>query len=1825
MKCAFLILFCFLPWIARSAETENPSLEASAVHFEPSGGSIEPGTVLTLTFPTSMIDSTNIDVPNQPWPIISRPKLEGEFLWKSSTEGEFKVKRVKAGATYHFGLAPDLTDLAHQPVPAKDWSAEYTTPPFSVTTDFEVRHELSSQPQLPLESTYEVRLTEVVEHTFFQDRDSRQRFPVNVIQGLEDSAQAREFRVTPRAPLPVARTYDLIVDGLVDAGSQEPLSYPRVFPAGTTAPLKIEWVGAFNRALEEPMIQIKFNDEFDPARVTPENVRIEPAVENLKLLADGQIVTVKGDFDLAQHYVVTVFPDLKGQRGYALPVQSKWGATFHPRDPCLIFPSSQLFMRALKELHFSFLQVNTGPVEWKLARIPLEKLGAVSARLSEFEQAQVNPLTGKSMVDPRTGFSLMRPTDLLIQSFGLPVVSRGALDASNGEEETLREIRCESSDSQPFSGPYLLEANTRPVEGRMVGNRSIILVSNYIVSQKHSPDSVIVRIAGMADAQPVAGLAVRAITAENIELQRATTDQNGLATFSRAELFPAKQPPAAHLIVDTVDGPVVRSLDDNAGYTSGSEVSTVPQNRRAAIITDRNLYRPGQAVKMKGIVRDANGTQLVVPEASEVSWQVAAGDEMRIVKEGTATLSSVGAWETSWEVPLNVRTGHYQIRCRIGKDAYAGMADVDVEEYRVPLFSVIAEAANEVGPVAHVRISSAYFHGAPNAGARVHWKATWTATAETREESFKCYNGYTEVGPRLDPDNVPTKTVEGDTQLDEHGQALLQCEAPFANNLAVGLCDILWRAEVTSVDGQTLVGGASASLSSAPVRLAVQATEEAGAVKTVQVQIRAFNLENQPVTDIALQSDLFFVVTKTVKEQVAPFVYRYRNTDQFTKVASQELPGSGTIHFDAPQTGRYVVAVSAPGVRTPLVSDETTVTGEEPAELPVENETSFQIEQRSEPLVPGETAVLTTKAPFPGIAWVSIETDKILDTLLVPIPGNAGRIEIPIKDAYAPNAFVSIYLTRPGGEHALPLERFAYTQLVVHRPDWNLKIEPHLPALTAQPGELIHGQLRVTSEGKPLPDADLALFVVDDAVLQLGGWELPDLVGSFYYQRVFGIKSYESLDSLQEAITRQSLTHKGFVIGDGGEEKIGNVVNVRKEFQTLAFWAGALKTDLDGNASFDFTAPDNLTTFRLVAVGETKDSRFGADAGTTLKVFKPVLVQAALPRFLRDGDNIELRAIVHQNFADSDELHVHCLTDASCILSGTADQTATVRRNVPAVFRFQAKVTDYERRPTKIRFNVTAQTDAKMTDSIEVTLPVDPPTVTRVESVAGSLSSAQLDVQTLLPEAWKHGRGTVDVTVSTSPWLPEMAGLPALLEYPHGCFEQISSRLLGYALLRNLLAYLPNSESRDQEYRAVIGHGWQQIDESILENGMLPYWPGDTVGNAFVTAQSLWAVEEATETGLALPDGLANKLRGALTKIVQGQISASRFEQVFALFALSHSLTAQDFAGAAEELYLHRNETGDEGRALLALALHRLGIMPKEQDQLLREIDAPIQPRAFNALTFTSTTRAEAIGTFAFATIAPKIWTPEKQKRVRDRLNILMSSSTSLSTQENLWLLLAFKSMLGTEESAPLNISDAQALLSKNGRSAAWLNCSLPEAALTARLPRQDLTYLLRAKYASEAPQTERVDRGLQIERVVHDLTDSKRIGNPEAPFKLGDQILITYRVNTQKTQDYVALEDLLPAGLETVNPALAMIAKFFDIPPDNTGDRTLILSHSELRDRSTLLYFDELLAGPGQYSVLARATAAGAFRWPATQISPMYDSRFSGLSPSSVCVVSAE
>ncbi|HTG86967.1 MAG TPA: alpha-2-macroglobulin family protein, partial [Pyrinomonadaceae bacterium] len=727
-------------------------------------------------------------------------------------------------------------------------------------------------------------------------------------------------------------------------------------------------------------------------------------------------------------------------------------------------------------------------------------------------------------------------------------------------------------------------------------------------------------------------------------------------------------------------------------YPSGYDSAPSPTKPQAEIVTDRNLYRPGHTVKMKGLARDVTASRgLVIPVGAAVHWSINQSYGGRVVAEGDTTLSAYGGWEAEWNVPEKAKLGSYELRCAVGGRDYAGVTTISVQEFRVPLFSVMVEATTpEVGTTAHARISSAYFHGAPNAGARVHWKASWTTSADFASDSDEPYrkrfNSYAEVGPRFEVDSEDIKTVEGDTQLDAHGFATIACESPFKDNPAVSRMSIIWRADVTSIDGQTLSGGETATLFATETRLGVRAEEQTTEPRGIKVEIDALNPQDKKQDGVLVRADLFHVTTKTVKEQLAPFVYRYRNTDQFAKVASQESKTPAELIFPTTETGRYVVAVNATKVKAPVVSDETTVTGEQAAQLPVVNETTFKIERRAEPFLPGEKAALTIQAPFGGVAWVSVETDEVLDTLLVPVKGNAGRIEVPIKENYAPNATVSIYLVKPGGKDELPLERFAFTEIDVRRPDRELKVAPHLGGTTAKPGDAVRGEVLVTSQDKPVSDADLLVFAVDDAVLTLGDWKLPNIGARFYPKNIFSVRTYEALHGYIENLAKLSLTQKGFVIGDGGEETISNVKNVRKEFRTLAFWQGNLKTGADGKVSFEFVAPDNLTTYRIVAVGQTKANQFGGDATQTVKISKPLLIDLALPRFLREGDEVELRAVVRQNFADNDGVTTRCVTDSNLKLLGGDVTTESTKRDAPKVFRFKARVTDPNLAPTKVRF-----------------------------------------------------------------------------------------------------------------------------------------------------------------------------------------------------------------------------------------------------------------------------------------------------------------------------------------------------------------------------------------------------------------------------------------------------------------------------------------------------------------------------------------------------------
>lgn len=1788
---ATFLLLLLLP--AAATAGEQPAVQVLGMR----NGSREilPEIPIRVTFPTAMASQSAIDVETDSGPIRFSPALKVKFTWRSQTELEFVASRIPPGQRFELALQPGLKDLEGKPVPATGSLGSVVGKPFSVEVQFYAER-VGRRPSVPVRLSHPVRPADLAATAWLQERDSRKRHPVEVVVDADVSETVDMATLTPRADLPGGATFDLIIDGLREAETGVALAHLMVEPLGTTEPLRVGKIAGFNYPMHKRRIAVEFNERVSPAE--GRKIRVEPEVPNLECRSVWNALYLEGDFDITKSYRVVVPESVTGASGFSMAAESRWTARFHPKKPALIFPDDDLHQRARLGLRFAFMQVNTGPLHWRLARVAPEKLLAIHQRLREFTAEQIDPVTSEPVVDAATGLPKWVPTELLIEASRLEPVAEGEIAASEPEIDTRREILWKPEHGLP-AGAYVLEITGKHPDELTLGNRALITFTEYAAVQKQFEDTRMLHVVNLGTGASVPGIRVRAITAKNEPRGEAVSDETGMARFDRQRLFPKGKEAAEWFLIETPDGPMLQRVDVHRYYESGysdRENGGKPEHR-IALTSDRPLYRSGQLLKFKGFARQI-GRELRIPKAREIAWKIQNRDDEEFAS-GTAKLDEYGGFEGAWTLPETVQVGSYELVATLGRDK--GKNSIDVQEFRPPPFRV--ELETPTGAKAVARITSAYFHGAANAGARLKWQATWTVENGLGEEDVVV----TDQPRLLSSPRSWIKTVSGEAILAADGTAELRLDPPFTDRPAGTWYRVDWSADVTAVDGLTVSGIATSRIHGAPIQLTLSAKQAFSQNEPLRIAIEAgANGEDEkPAADVPLLIELYRVSTKTAREQISENVSRYRNSTSFEKLASykEQTPKAATV----PGPGEYLVIVrhaSDPAI--PAVSRRVYVAGPGDAEFPVQNAESLGVicDRPDGFYQPGDTAILSVQAPFAGVAWVSVEAEQVLDTLIVPLEGNSSRIELPIKPEYAPNAWATVHLLRPGGEQGAPAERFGSVQIQVRRPDWELQVVPRLDLKEVRPRQQISGCFEIRSQGRAVADADLTVYAVDESILDAGRWHEPPLREIMYPTRQWRVSTYRGLERIVTGVDNSALHQKGFIIGAGGVFKGAMEVRpdeLRTNFPPLAFWQTRLRSDREGSVRFAFPAPDGLTKYRVIALAQTKEGQFGTGSDW-VAVSKPVQVEPALPRFLRAGDEVELRAIVRQKVTDELPVTLRCTTGLTLV--GGAEATQTTRRGMPAVFRFKAKVG--EAGLAAVRF----ETSAGAGDAVELTLPIHPATLLRKQSVFGTLG----EVSQRLPKEWAISRGTASVTVSSSPWLPKILGLPVLLEYPHGCMEQVSSRTLAYLRLNKLLDYLPEPRN----YQRSIQQGVTAIVEST-RNGGVPYWPGG-VPVPYTTVAGYWTLRDAASQGIAVPPQTLGELRASVAAIAKGGAQVDRFSSVFALFVLAAESDEKELAPVLRAAYERRESFDAETRALLALAMHRLGGFQAQQIQLLREINKPPAERSFDPESFSSTPRVDAIGALAFASCDPSAESPMLDA-LKTRVEQWLDSSESLSTQENLWLLLAFDTLNASaiKEAKPANFrASAPDAVSRNGASALWTGRDLQRIAEF--IPRieggESLSCVIAASYRSESPVTVRADHGFRVERVVKNLTDPKRTGEAEAPFRLGDQLQITFRMISPKRHHYVALEGELPAAFEAVNPRLAT-----DRLPEPKREAAE-LSFAELRDRTTCLYFNRLEPGLHTSSVVVRVTTAGRFHWPATQVVPMYDSRFSGLSPSGVCHV---
>ena len=211
------------------------------------------------------------------------------------------------------------------------------------------------------------------------------------------------------------------------------------------------------------------------------------------------------------------------------------------------------------------------------------------------------------------------------------------------------------------------------------------------------------------------------------------------------------------------------------------------------------------------------------------------------------------------------------------------------------------------------------------------------------------------------------------------------------------------------------------------------------------------------------------------------------------------------------------------------------------------------------------------------------------------------------------------------------------------------------------------------ARGGPVAGADLVLYAVDEGILQLTDYGLPDPHGFFYATRPLGVQTSISLPNLlAEDPAELRFENKGYLGGGGGRD------HVRKNFLACAYWNAALTTDSQGKATGRFAAPDSLTRYRIFAVAHTASSQFGS-AQSAFEVSKPLVIEPALPAFANITDHLLARGLVQNQTAIAGDVVVTLALDGKAKASEdhtTLTRQVSVPANGSAVVEFPVELVD---------------------------------------------------------------------------------------------------------------------------------------------------------------------------------------------------------------------------------------------------------------------------------------------------------------------------------------------------------------------------------------------------------------------------------------------------------------------------------------------------------------------------------------------------------------------
>ncbi len=668
-----------------------------------------------------------------------------------------------------------------------------------------------------------------------------------------------------------------------------------------------------------------------------------------------------------------------------------------------------------------------------------------------------------------------------------------------------------------------------------------------------------------------------------------------------------------------------------------------------------------------------------------------------------------------------------------------------------------------------------------------------------------------------------------------------------------------------------------------------------------------------------------------------------------------------------------------------------------------------------------------------------------------------------------------------------------------------------------------------------------------------------------------------------------------------------------------------------------------------MAVVAAEDDRFGFGEAQ-LVTSRPLMARPAMPRFMRAGDTLAAGVILTSKGLAASEVEVG-LVAVGAEVSGEATRRVLLPSNGSVEVRWAISTPH----AGTAKFSFRARTKGASDDvavTREIMVPASPEAVALYGETSSAVAEKLGDLRSIRADT-----GGLDVRLSSTALIGLDEGVEHLIQYPYGCTEQLTSRLVPLLPLRDLAKdygiALPN------DIDATIEKTVAKLVRNERPDGGFGWWPDSQGSDTWITAYALWGLNLAKTHGTHVPDeAIANAtgyVRSYLSSLETrpGHAATSAF-----ILDVLAEIGSPD-TGFADRLYERRATMPIFARALLAHAMVKSKMSAASVAELTKDLEGHLRvsPAAATvvenlgddyAALMDSEARTTAMVLRALVAADPK---HPLAARLAKGLLAARKGGTWRSTQETAWALLALDDYRRAQESQAPNF-DGRVLIGENevlsapfhrrttiAASASFVTTKLLDAgAAGSTLAFQvqgngKLFYEARLRYAKTELPREALDRGFFVRKYMRSVAPAalrEALGTlPQtstARADVGDLILIDLIVVSPDPREQVVLDDPLPAGLEAVQSGLATTATSLGVTePNGEGDdadremsdddarangRAYNESsyHREVHDDRVLTFVTHMAAGMFHYRYLARATTSGRFIVPPTRVECMYE-----------------